>query len=129
MKHVKLFEQHINESIQGGSYYFSKNMVNVAGIPAKGEIKYAVISNNSIDFEGATMHLKGGTNSQLGAFETTILSIHDTEDEAKNAYNAAVKRGTGAEPYHVSFAYGTLEVKGTNLPFREIDGTRAKLSR
>jgi hypothetical protein len=129
MKHVKLFEQHVNESIQGGSYYFDKNMVNIAGIPVKGEIKFAVISNNSVDFEGATMHLKGGSNKQLAAFEATILSIHNTEDEAANAYNEAVKRKAGAEPNHISFAYGTLEAKGSSLPFSEIDGIRTKLSR
>ena len=129
MKHVKLFGELINESIDGGSYYFSKYQVDVAGTPAKGETKYAVVSDNAIDFEGTTMYLKSSMNSLLASLEIEILSIYDTEDEAAAAYATAVKSKVGAQPHHISFAYGTIEVKGSNLPFNQIQGTRAKLSR
>jgi len=129
MKHVKLFEQHINESIQGGSYYFNKNAVNVPGVPARGEVKYAVIAHNMVDVEGTIMYLKLSPNTILASFEPVVLSIHDTEADAVNAYTAAVKGKSAANMNQISFAYGKLEVKGSNLPFTEIDGIRATLTR
>ena len=129
MKHVKLFEQHINESIQGGSYYFNKNAVNVPGVPARGEVKYAVIAHNIVDVEGTIMYLKLSPNTILASFEPVVLSIHDTEADAVNAYTAAVKGKSAANMNQISFAYGKLEVKGSNLPFTEIDGIRATLTR
>jgi hypothetical protein len=129
MKHVKLFEQHINESIQGGSYYFNKNAVNVPGVPARGEVKYAVIAHNMVDVEGTIMYLKLSPNTILASFEPVVLSIHDTEADAVNAYTAAVKGKSAAGMNQISFAYGKLEVKGSNLPFTEIDGIRATLTR
>jgi hypothetical protein len=131
MKHVKLFEQHINESIQGGSYYFNKNAVNVPGVPARGEVKYAVIAHNMVDVEGTIMYLKLTINTTMASFEPKVLSIHDTEADAVNAYTEAVKgKGyTVSEMHQISFAYGKLEVKGSNLPFTEIDGIRATLTR
>jgi hypothetical protein len=129
MKHVKLFEQHINESIQGGSYYFNKNAVNVPGVPARGEVKYAVIAHNMVDVEGTIMYLKLSPNTILASFEPLVLSIHDTEADAVNAYTAAVKGKSAANMNQISFAYGKLEVKGSNLPFTEIDGIRATLTR
>jgi hypothetical protein len=129
MKHVKLFEQHVNESIQGGSYYFNKNAVNVPGVPARGEVKYAVIAHNMVDVEGTIMYLKLSPNTILASFEPVVLSIHDTEADAVNAYTAAVKGKSAANMNQISFAYGKLEVKGSNLPFTEIDGIRATLTR
>jgi hypothetical protein len=129
MKHVKLFEQHINESIQGGSYYFNKNAVNVPGVPARGEVKYAVIAHNMVDVEGTIMYLKLSPNTILASFEPVVLSIHDTEADAVNAYTTAVKGKSAAGMNQISFAYGKLEVKGSNLPFTEIDGIRATLTR
>jgi hypothetical protein len=129
MKHVKLFEQHINESIQGGSYYFNKNAVNVPGVPARGEVKYAVIAHNMVDVEGTIMYLKLSSNTILASFEPVVLSIHDTEADAVNAYTTAVKGKSAAGMNQISFAYGKLEVKGSNLPFTEIDGIRATLTR
>lgn len=130
MKHVKLFGELINESVDRGGYVFNKYQIEVNGAPAKGETKYAVVSDNAIDLEGTSMYLKWSGNHQLSSgLEIKVLSFHDTEEEAATAYADAVKRKVGNEPHHISFAYGTMEAKGSNLYFTQIEGVRTKLSR
>lgn len=129
MKHVKLFGELINESVDRGGYVFNKYQIEVNGAPAKGETKYAVIADNSIDFEGTTMYLKSGMNSQMASFEIEVLSFHDTEEEAAAAYADVVKRKVGTKPHYISFGYGTIEAKGSNLYFTQIEGIRTKLAR
>jgi hypothetical protein len=129
MKHVKLFGELINESVDRGGYAFIRYQVEVNGTPAKGETKYAVIEDNSIDFEGTTLYLKSGMNSRPASFEIEVLSFHDTEEEAAAAYADVVKRKVGTRPHYISFGYGTMEAKGSNLYFTQIEGIRTKLSR
>jgi hypothetical protein len=70
------------------------------------------------------MYLKG-SNSKIGQnFEAHVLSVHDTEEEAHSAYIETVKYDEAGAPNHVSYAYGTLTSKGSNLPFDEIGGER-----
>lgn len=117
----------VNESLQHGSYYFPKGNVDPVMQPAKGETKYAVICHNTVQMGSNIMYLKSA-NSGIGQnFEPHILSIHTTEQEAFQAYQDAVKYDEGKTPSCVSFAYGTLKVKGSNFPFDEIGGQRKKL--
>jgi hypothetical protein len=117
----------LNESIQHGFYYFPKTSVDSSMQPAKGETKYAVICHNTIQMGNNIMYLKSA-NSNIGQkFEAHVLSVHDSEEEAFKAYQDAVKYDEGKTPSCVSFAYGTLTVKGSNLPFTEIGGERKKL--
>jgi hypothetical protein len=114
----------LNESIQHGFYYFLKGNVDSSMQPAKGETKYAVICHNTVQMGRNTMYLKSA-NSGIGQnFEAHVLSVHDSEDEAFKAYQDAVKYDEGKTPSCVSYAYGTLTVKGSNLPFAEIGGER-----
>ena len=114
----------VNESIKFGSYYFPKASVDSSMVPAKGETKYAVICHNTVQMGNNIMYLKSD-NSRMGQnFEAHILSIHDNEEEAFEAYKNAVKYDEGMTPSCVSYAYGTLASKGSNLPFEEIGGER-----
>jgi len=131
MNNIKQFEEFsssldLNESIQYGSYYFPKGNVDSSLHPAKGETKYAVICHNTVEMGGKIMYLKASNNIGQN-FEAHILSVHDSEDEAFNAYKNAVKYDEGKTSTCVSFAYGTLIVKGSNLPFNEIGGERMKI--
>lgn len=130
MKYVKLFGELVNESLDRGEYVFNKYQIDVNGAPAKGETKYAVIADNAADFEGTSIYLKWSGNSQIhSGLEIKVLSFHDTEEEAAAAYAAAVKRKVGSEPHHISFGYGTMEAKNSNLYFTQIEGIKTKLSR
>ena len=114
----------VNESIQYGSYYFPKAAVSSDMQPAKGETKYAVICHNTVQMGNNIMYLKAA-NSKIGQnFEAHVLSVHDTEEEAFEAYKNAVKYDEGMTASCVSYAYGTLASKGSNLPFDEIGGER-----
>jgi hypothetical protein len=114
----------LNESIQYGFYYFPKANVDSSMQPAKGETKYAVICHNTVQMGRNIMYLKSANSSIGQNFNAHVLSIHDSEDEAFKAYQDAVKYDEGKTPSCVSFAYGTLTVKGSNLPFTEIGGER-----
>lgn len=117
-------ESTVTESLQHGSYYFPKSNVDPAMQPAKGETKYAVICHNTVEMGKNIMYLKGA-NSNIGQnFEGHILSIHDTEEEAHSAYVETVKYEGGKTATCVSYAYGTLDSKGSNYPFNEIGGER-----
>jgi hypothetical protein len=121
---ISVFESVVNESILHGSYYFPKAAVSSDMQPAKGETKYAVICHNTVQMGKNTMYLKG-SNSKIGQnFEAHVLSVHDTEEEAHSAYIETVKYDEAGAPNHVSYAYGTLTSKGSNLPFDEIGGER-----
>lgn len=117
----------INESLQYGSYYFSKSNVDSAMQPAKGETKYAVICHNTVEMGKNIMYLKGASSNIGQNFEGHVMSAFNTEEEAVKAYEVALKAGKGMTPSCVSFAYGTLTVKGSNLPFEEIDGKRKQI--
>ena len=117
----------VNESIQYGSYYFSKSNVDSAMQPAKGETKYAVICHNTVDMGNNIMYLKGASSNASQNFEAHVMATFNTEEEALKAYEVALKSGKGMTPSCVSFAYGTLTVKGSNLPFEEIDGKRKQI--
>ena len=114
----------VNESLQHGSYYFPKSNVDPVMQPAKGETKYAVICHNTVEMGKNIMYLKGDSSNIGQNFEGHVLSAFNTEEEAVKAYDVALKAGKGMTPSCVSFAYGTLTVKGSNLPFEEIDGKR-----
>lgn len=117
-------ESTVNESIQHGSYYFPKAAVSSDMQPAKGETKYAVICHNTVQMGNNIMYLKSA-DSKIGQnFEAHILSVHDTEEEAHSAYVETVKYDGGKTASCVSYAYGTLTSKGSNLPFDEIGGER-----
>jgi hypothetical protein len=117
----------LNESIQHGFYYFPKASVDSSMQPAKGETKYAVICHNTVQMGKNIMYLKSA-NSGIGQnFDAHVLSVHDSEDEAFKAYQDAVKYDEGKTASCVSFAYGKLTVKGSNLPFAEIGGERKKI--
>lgn len=117
-------DSEVNESLQHGSYYFPKSNVDPVMQPAKGETKYVVICHNTVEMGKNIMYLKDA-NSNIGQnFEAHVLSAFNTEEEAVKAYDVALKAGKGMTPSCVSFAYGTLTVKGSNLPFEEIDGKR-----
>ena len=117
----------VNESLQYGSYYFSKSNVDSAMQPAKGETKYAVICHNTVEMGKNIMYLKGASSNIGQNFEGHVMSAFNTEEEAVKAYEVALKTGKGMTPSCVSFAYGTLTVKGSNLPFEEIDGKRKQI--
>ena len=117
----------VNESLQHGYYSFSKSNVDSAMQPAKGETKYAVICHNTVEMGKNIMFLKSKSSNMGQNFEPHILSIHNTEEEAFKAFKDAVKYDEGMTPSCVSFAYGTLTVKGSNLPFDEIGGHRKRL--
>jgi len=112
-----------NESIKSGSYYFPKSSVDSSMQPVKGEIKYAVICHNTVQMGSNIMYLKSSGSTGQN-FEAHILSVHDTKEEAFQAYQDAVKYDEGKTPTCVSFAYGALQVKGSNFPFDEIGGQR-----
>lgn len=122
-------ESVVTESIEHGSYYFSKmsSMIDnllPAGGWKRGETKYAVICHNTVQMGKNVMYLKSA-NSKIGQnFEAHILSIHDTEEEAFSAYVETVKYDGGKTDTCVSYAYGTLDSKGSNYPFNEIGGER-----
>ena len=119
----------LNESISFGSYYFPKSSVAKDVWPSDWklkETKYAVICHNTVQLGKNTMYLKfkGGVGQN---FEAHIISIHDTEEEAFKAYQDAVKYGESGAVNHISYAYGTLTSKGSNLPFEEIGGERYQI--
>ena len=114
----------VNESIQHGSYYFPKAAVSSDMQPAKGETKYAVICHNTVQMGNNIMYLKAASSKIGQNFEAHVLSVHDTEEEAHSAYVEAVKYDDGKTASCVSYAYGTLTSKGSNLPFDEIGGER-----
>ena len=122
----------INESTLSGSYYFPNSKHPIDNILPeggwkKGEVKYAVICHNTVQMGKNVMYLKSA-NSGIGQnFEPHILSIHNTEQEAFQAFQDAVKYDEGKTPSCVSFAYGTLKIKGSNFPFDEIGGQRKTL--
>ena len=119
----------LNESISMGSYYFPKSSVAKDVWPSDWKIKetkYAVICHNTVQLGKNLMYLKfkGGIGQN---FEAHIISIHDTEEEAFKAYQDAVKYGESGAVNHISYAYGTLTSKGSNLPFEEIGGQRYQI--
>lgn len=114
----------VNESIQYGSYYFPKAAVSSDMQPAKGETKYAVICHNTVQMGNNIMYLKAASSKIGQNFEAHVLSVHDTEEEAYSAYVETVKYDGGKTASCVSYAYGTLTSKGSNLPFDEIGGER-----
>lgn len=117
-------DSEVNESLQYGSYYFPKGNVDPVMQPAKGETKYVVICHNTVEMGNNIMYLKDASSNTGQNFDGHVLSAFNTEEEAVKAYNVALKAGKGMTPSCVSFAYGTLTVKGINLPFEEIDGKR-----
>lgn len=117
----------VNESILHGSYYFPKAAVSSDMQPAKGETKYAVICHNTVQMGKNIMYLKGASSNIGQNFEGHVMSTHDTEQEAEDAFTAALKSGAGKTQSCVSFAYGTLTSKGSNLPFEEIGGKRKEI--
>lgn len=124
-KNPKLVKESvINESLQHGSYYFPKGNVDPVMQPAKGETKYVVICHNTVEMGNNIMYLKDASSNSGQNFEGHVLSAFNTEEEAVKAYDVALKAGKGMTPSCVSFAYGTLTVKGVYLPFEEIDGKR-----
>lgn len=122
----------VNESIKFGSYYFPKTAQDIEKILPEGgwkigETKYAVICHNEVQMGKNIMYLKSD-NSKIGQnFEAHILSIHNTEEEAFEAYKNAVKYDEGMTASCVSYAYGTLKSKGANYPFDEIGGERRRI--
>ena len=117
-------ESTVTESIQHGSYYFPKAVVSSDMQPAKGETKYAVICHTTVQMGNNIMYLTSA-DSKIGQnFEAHVLSVHDTEEEAHSAYVETVKYDGGKTASCVSYAYGTLASKGSNLPFDEIGGER-----
>lgn len=122
-------ESVVTESIQHGSYYFSKASTMIDNLlPAsgwkRGETKYAVICHNTVQMGKNVMYLKSANSNSAQNFEAHILSIHDTEEEAFSAYVETVKYDGGKTDTCVSYAYGTLDSKGSNYPFNEIGGER-----
>lgn len=117
-------DSEVNESLQHGSYYFPKSNVDPVMQPAKGETKYVVICHNTVEMGKNIMYLKDANSNTGQNFEAHVLSAFNTEEEAVKAYDVALKAGKGMTPSCVSFAYGTLTVKGVYLPFEEIDGKR-----
>jgi len=128
IKHFSEFSSSLdlNESIEHGFYYFPKLDVDSSMQPAKGETKFAVIAHNTIKFGRSTMYLKSNASRGGLMFEAKIISVHDTEEEAKEEYKKAMVLDNGSSNL-VSYAYGKLTVKGSNLPFEEIDGTRREI--
>lgn len=117
----------VGESIRFGYYYFPKASVDSSMQPAKGETKYAVICHNEVQMGSNIMYLKSANSGGGQNFNPHVISVHDSEDEAFKAYQDAVKYDEGKTESCVSFAYGTLTVKGSNLPFTEIGGERKKI--
>ena len=117
-------DSEVTESLQHGSYYFPKGNVDPVMQPAKGETKYVVICHNTVEMGKNIMYLKDASSNSGQNFEGHVLSAFNTQEEAVKAYDVALKAGKGMTPSCVSFAYGTLTVKGVYLPFEEIDGKR-----
>lgn len=133
MKHLKNFESFLNpgsenavyEKIKFGSYYFNKGQFSEFDLPAKGETAYALIAHNTVEVNKQSMHLRSEGDMNIGAgFRPKVLAVAEDEASIKAAYDTQLKvGGTGA---NLSFSYGTITVKGNNVPFTEIDGHLAK---
>lgn len=121
----------LDESLKLGSYYFPKSSHMIDSILPeggwkRGETKYAVICHNTVQVGKNIMYLKSDSSKIGQNFETHIMSIHNTEEEAFQAFQDAVKYDEGTTDSCVSFAYGTLTSKGGNMPFNEIGGERRR---
>lgn len=135
MKHLKNFESFLNsgfenenavyEKIKFGSYYFNKGQFDGFDLPAKGETAYALIAHNTVEVNKQSMYLRSVGDSDIGAgFRSNVLAVAEDEASIKAAYDTQLKAGgTGA---NLSLSYGTITVKGNNVPFTEIDGHLAK---
>ena len=129
MKYLKTFESFLSlgseskvyEKIKFGSYYFNKGQFDGFDLPAKGETAYALIAHNTVEVNKQSMHLRSEGDMNIGAgFRANVLAVAEDEASIKAAYDTQLKvGGTGA---NLSFSYGTITVKGNNVPFTEIDG-------
>ena len=122
----------VNESLVRGFYQFSKSSQMIDDILPEGgwkigETKYAVICHNTVQMGKNIMYLKPDNSKISQNFEAHILSIHNTEEEAFEAYKNAVKYDEGMKDSCVSYAYGTLKSKGANYPFDQIGGERYQI--
>jgi len=128
MKHLKSIESfsvtessntEINESIE--SYYFNKSNFKGFDLPGKGETLYAVISHNKVEINKEQIHLKLQSDNVIGSsFKPVVLFVLKDEASAKSAYDLEVKKGgSGA---NLSFSFGTIGSKGSNVPYEQIEG-------
>jgi hypothetical protein len=129
MKHLNTFENFnnsLNESISFGSYYFNKRAFDGFALPAKDQTTYAVIAHNTVKFNNEDMYLKLKSDNTMGAgFRPIVISCCEDEASCLEAYNTAVK--TGSQGANVSFSYGTITPKGSNIVYQEIDGITKEL--
>jgi len=129
MKNLKTFESFIStgseskvyEKIKFGSFWFSKGQFDGFDLPAKGETAYALIVHNTVEVNKQPMYLKSEGDMNMGAtFRGNVLAVAEDEASIKAAYDTQLKvGGTGV---NLSFSYGTITIKGNNVPFTEIDG-------
>lgn len=129
MKYLKTFESFLNpgsenavyEKIKFGYYYFNKGHFDGFDLPAKGETAYALIAHNTVEVNKQPMHLRSEGDMNIGAgFRPEVLAVAEDEASIKAAYDTQLKvGGIGA---NLSFSYGTITVKGNNVPFTEIGG-------
>lgn len=128
MKHLKTLESFnstnseiLTEKIKLGSYYFNKGQFDGFDLPAKGETTYALISHNTVEINKESVYLRSDGDTNIGAgFRPVVLAVAEDQASIKAAYDTQLKvGGTGA---NLSFSYGTIITKGSNVSYTEIDG-------
>ena len=120
---AKMNEANLNESFN--SFYFHKDVFDGHRLPGKDETSYAVVTHNKVEVNGAKVSLKVEGDHRIGSsFRPEVLSVFDNEADAKVEYDKVVKAGgSGA---NLSFSFGAVTSKGTNVPYTQIEGYTAK---
>ena len=128
MKHLKTLESFnsmdsgfLTEKIKLGSYYFNQSAFNGFDLPSKGETTYALISHNEAEINKERVSLRAQNDHNVGAgFRPTVLAVAEDQASIEAAYKTQLK--IGGIGVNLSFSYGTITTKGSNVSYTEIDG-------
>lgn len=101
-------------------YHFRNAGISKDSLPARGESIFCVIRHDLVNINGMDVYLGGGN----GGMRVSIVGLYDTEDEARAAFKAEIKKKV--DGVELSVALGDLFNRKFGQSFEEIESHIAK---